>query len=252
MLPPNVKRQEFQLPNEVPPSLSSEIFDAPEGMENDEAIVAIKRALAVARTSAEGALKAARSAHRNAMLTEAAQHRSARDSVTTITKTGCQAIDRATTRVNEIIRQLEASTHAPLPPKDAVTQIAAASIVSGLLAMEPKKRSDTIMASIKSGDDRVVQAVLCLPGFASGLDPLEADHFREQWRRVRLPGECRRLDEIKKAKEHLDLGGRLLIGFLPKLYSHAEVAAGEKSEQDASKALSEARQAQIDLGMAVQ
>jgi hypothetical protein len=227
----------FMLPYETPPSLSGAVFDAPEELESDGDILAIKHALDVGKAAAERALIAARAAHRNEMKTIPARHREARDAAQKITKPACQEIDRTRARVNSAIQQLQKLTHAPSPPRDAVAQVAAASIVSALLPMTPKDRTDTIMASLAAGDDRVMQAVLALPAFASGLTPTEADHLREQWRRSRLPAECRRLDELQKALGHLDRGGQLLLAFTHKLSSTFIVQEGERSEREAAEAM---------------
>jgi hypothetical protein len=105
--------------------------------------------------------------------------------------------------------------------------------------MREKERSEAIIGAIKFGDDRTLAAVLNLPPFVTGLTPTSQAYYREEWRRARMPEECRRIDYLQSAMIHLNRGGQLLLNFWTQLYSASIVKAGERSEAVARAAMAE-------------
>ena len=170
-------------------------------------------------------------------MTEAARHRAVRDQTTKIVKPSLDGFVKARDKVQSTIAELQRITAGPPAPRDAREQLSANAIVAALAGMDATKRSEAIVSAINDGNDSVVAAVLSLPAFVSGLAPVEHQQLREQYRRGRRPEECRRIDYLQSALQHLDRGGQLLVGFGFTLYSDAVVKEGEASERAAREAL---------------
>lgn len=69
----------------------------------------------------------------------------------------------------------------------------------------------------------------------SGMTQLEIDHTRELWRRKRLPAECTRIDELEKARVHLERGGSLLVSYSTKM-ADADIVQAAKASRDKANA----------------
>lgn len=131
---------------------------------------------------------------------------------------------------------MEKETAAPAPPQDAREELRAVQIRDRLHAMDRSARPLAISASMKAGDDSVVAAVSA-PDFVSGLEAAEHSFVSEEWGRTRFPEKCARLDSVRRAFNHLERGGSLLLSFSRRLYDARIVEQGEASERAAQKAL---------------
>ena len=98
-----------------------------------------------------------------------------------------------------------------------------------------------------AGDQRVDEGrgatwawrrVLSAPDFVSGLEAAEHSFVSEEWGRTHFPEKCARLNSMRRAFNHLERGGSLLLSFSRQLSPDARIVEqGEASERAAQKAL---------------
>jgi hypothetical protein len=112
-----------------------------------------------------------------------------------------------------------------------------------LSGMDRTERRKAIIAALDAGDDTVAVAVLRAPGFVTGLTDNEVAQFRTDWQQRRKPTETAQLQQWKRASEHLERGGTLLVNYAAGLTSGHMIAEAEKSEKRAAEAVAAAASA---------
>ena len=200
--------------------------------EGDPLKYEMAEALRQVRISAENARAAAVAIHGDATRTPPAQHIEASEHVFRITNPTLKVVDRTLERVDAELRALRQKTNAPATPNSAL----AAEIRSTLRGLTDKARRAEVAKALGGPDgDSIVGSILSGPAILSGMAQLEIDHTREQWRRKRLPAECTRIDELEKARVHLERGGNLLVSYSTKM-ADADIVQAAKTSRDKANA----------------
>ena len=218
------------------PSISENVFANPAG---DPSLTEVQGALAACRSAVENARAGALALLANEMYSTGAKHVAADDFAFKCLRPALAATDRVAQRLAGEIRSLETKTAVPSPPRDVL----AAEVRSRLSQMTPGARSKAVATSINDGDDILVAALLSGPAMLSGATQAEVDHAREQWRRARLPDDCRRLDELRKAQVHLQRAGALTLAYQSKCSDPSIIAAAKESQRKADAAVAAANAA---------
>jgi hypothetical protein len=229
--------RQFVMPT-ISPSLDPRaIIIPPEG---DQLLEECQAAMGIARKHADDMLTAARAAHGHQMLTPAAQHVAAANASDKIAKPGLMAIDRANERLQAQIEVLRKKTFAPPAPPDLRSEMRAKEIREALSRMTDAARRKALDDALAEQCADTLAALLTGPRIATGLSKIELDTFRERWRHMVLPAECKRLAALEKAQVALLLGGKILLEASFAAFDPHVVSAAQKSQAAAQSAIAAA------------
>lgn len=146
-------------------------------------------------------------------------------------------IDRAHTTLTTEIEALAKRTHAPPPASDVRTELRHKEIREALARMSATERSKALGEALNDNDSDVLTAVLNGSRITSGMTKTELDAFRYRWKHTVHAGEMKRLEALEKARDALQLGGKILLDASVKAYDARVVTSAQRSDQLARAAL---------------
>lgn len=224
----------------VPPSLHEAFVDRHQARDPitrellpDEELRTLSRAMASARLQAEQLSELATAMRADRTRTPEAAAVELRKAALTIGEKAARSLDGARERALRTLRQIEAETMVPPPPRDAVALQIEAEVRAKLDRLPEDKRRSVISTALTGGDDGIIGAVLRGPAMLSGLDQMEHEVLRLRWQQARHPEKAAKMERIGKALEDVERGGNLMMRFVEGL-STSQAAQAQADRTNAA------------------
>jgi len=223
---------EFTATRPVPPSINENVFAVPDDLQNDAVIGTVREALKVARIAAEKAHTIASATLNDETMTETARHARAADTIFRTTRPALEQVQTVIEKLDAKVKVMEETLRGPPEPASPVGHFQHMEVRNMLAGMNAKKRGETILKAIRTGDQLTIAAVMRCPAYLLGYDDdLAQQEFRRNWQQKYYPKETAYLEQLRTVAGHLERGGQLLLSYGLQLTSPVLVQRAKKAQE---------------------
>lgn len=213
------------------------VTDAQGARVADDVLESMVTAMATARGHADQLTALSRALDADSSRSPEGRALELRQSALRVGERGAKALDTARARAAAKIKQIQAETAAPPPPKDAPVALLEGEIRARLASMTHDQRAEVVATAFEDGDDLVLGALLRGPAMLTGMTHAAREMHREHWRRERFPAESDRIARLEKALWVLDMGGEDFLGFVKRLSDAPAALRAEQAAEATAQAL---------------
>src|SRR5215831_5392524 len=204
----------------IPPSLHENVLE-PE-KPGDVEIALARGVLAHGRETAEHMQRVASATHANPALNEAAKHSETRRVCENLAQAPLKRMSTALAKLDNAIGKLREELASPSVDKNWLGSQRSATRIQALLGMKPEERRQVLLDAVDAADHLTIASVLNEPPWAVGLSPGEHNEIRGRWQQRHKADRVKRLEELERARDHLQRGATLLQMYSTSLFERVD------------------------------